>query len=210
MNAVPSLHLTNPSGATRSVRGVIARYEAQSGWQAVADVTLTDAVKWILGHRLVPYADGYVPGWDEAHPSGYSGMLWTAPLYAAAALEERHRRRAQENAEEAHWDAMEASKKVKAAAYDRFWARTGIGPGWWWAFETIVQGAMGDDTFFGAPSQKYGDGRPLYQKRGERAQVLAVALPARLGAWARGRRRYPSWSTIWLALSVWHSSHSAT
>ncbi|MET8289888.1 hypothetical protein ABZV80_32375 [Streptomyces sp. NPDC005132] len=43
---------------------------------------------------------------------------------------------------------------------------------------------MGDDTFFGAPSQKYGDGRPLYQKRGERAQVLAVALPARLGAWA--------------------------
>ncbi|MET8289887.1 competence protein CoiA family protein [Streptomyces sp. NPDC005132] len=130
MNAVPSLHLTNRSGATRSVRGIIARYEAQSGWQAVADVTLTDAVTWILGRRLVPYADGYVHGWDEAHPSGYSGMLWTAPLYAAAALEETQRRRAQENAEEAHWDAMEASKKVKAAAYDRFWARTGIGPGW--------------------------------------------------------------------------------
>ncbi|MCT9010537.1 hypothetical protein [Streptomyces rhizosphaerihabitans] len=49
----------------------------------------------------------------------------------------------------------------------------------------IVRGAMGFDTFFGAPSPKYGDGRPLYErKRGGTAQVVAVALPARLGAWA--------------------------
>ncbi|MEU1036312.1 competence protein CoiA family protein [Streptomyces mirabilis] len=184
MNAVPSLHLTSPSGATRTVRGVIARYKAQTGWLAVADVTLTSAVKWILDRRLVPYADGHVHGWDEAHPWGYSGVFWTSPFYAAAAREEEQLRRALENAEGARWEAKEASKRAKAAAYERFWARTGIGPGWWWAFERIVHGAMGDDTFFGAPSQKYGDGRPLYQKRGDTAQVLAVALPARLGTWA--------------------------
>ncbi|WP_327259905.1 competence protein CoiA [Streptomyces sp. NBC_01240] len=184
MGAVPSLHLTGPAGASRTVRGVIARYSAGTGWHAVDDVTLTDAVKWILGRRLIPHGQGYVHGLDDAHRWGYRGMFWTAAPYAAAASEEARRRRTQQEAAEARWEAREAAKKVKAAAYERFWARTGIGPGWWRAFEAIVRGAMGDDTFFGAPSQRYGDGRPLYEKRGGGTQLLAVALPARLGAWA--------------------------
>ena len=48
----------------------------------------------------------------------------------------------------------------------------------------IVCGAMGFDTSFGAPSHTYGDGRPPYGKRAGAVQVLAVALPARLGACA--------------------------
>lgn len=70
MNAVPSPHLTSPSNDTRTVRGVIARYTLQAGWHAAAGVTLSDAVTWELNRRLVPHADGYVQGRDEAHPWG--------------------------------------------------------------------------------------------------------------------------------------------
>ncbi|MFD5814813.1 competence protein CoiA [Streptomyces sp. NPDC127038] len=183
MTAVPSLHLTNPSQGLRRVRGVIARFTAEAGWQAVEHVSLTDAVQWILSGRLVLYPDGHVHGWNEEHPDGYSGTFWTAPSYAAAALEEQERRQVRVQAENARWQREEAAKRSRAAAFERFWARTGISRGWWQAFEMIVCGAMGLDTFFGAPSPKYGDGRPLYGKKGDSVHVLAVALPARLGVW---------------------------
>ncbi|MCT9010538.1 competence protein CoiA family protein [Streptomyces rhizosphaerihabitans] len=62
MTTVPSLHLTGPSEAPRTVRGVIARYKAESGWQAVDSVSLNDAVQWILDRRLIQCADGHVHG----------------------------------------------------------------------------------------------------------------------------------------------------
>ncbi|MFF9915381.1 competence protein CoiA [Streptomyces sp. NPDC013457] len=184
MSAVPALHVTRAAEGRRSVRGVIARYAAEDGWSAVADVSLGAAVGWILEGRVAPHEERYVRG--AAAPGGddYRGRFWTAPRYAAAAEEEAARRHAEQQAREARWERKQSARKARAVAYKQFWARTGIGSEWWQTFETIVRGALGDDMFFGAPSAAYGDGRPLYAKKDAELRVVAVALPARLGAWA--------------------------
>lgn len=182
MAAAPSLHVSGPSDEPRTVRRGIARYTARDAWGMVEGISLNDAVAWILDGRLAPHEEQYFRA-RNAHDE-YEGRFWTAPQYAAAAEEEAARHRAALRAQEALWQQKEAARKARAAAYERFWARTGIGPGWWRSFEAIVQGALGDETFFGAPSAAYGDGRPLYTKEDGRARVIAVALPARLGAWA--------------------------
>ncbi|MGW6564883.1 competence protein CoiA [Streptomyces sp. NPDC054975] len=184
MTAVPSLHLTSASAGPRVVRGVIARYTARDGWSAVAGISLNNAVERILDRRLVPHDERYVL--DAGTPRGepYRCRFWTGPRYAAEAREESVRRRAEREARETRWQREAAARKARAAAYERFWARTGIGSAWWRTFETIVQGALGADTFFGAPAAAYGEGRPLYTKEDAGVRVVAVALPARLGAWA--------------------------
>ncbi|MGW2203152.1 competence protein CoiA family protein [Streptomyces sp. NPDC001774] len=184
MTAVPSLHVTKAAEGRRSVRGVIARYTTEDSWSAVADISLDDAVGWILEGRVAPHEERYVQGAFAPGGDVYRGRFWTAPRYAAAAEEEATRRHAEQHADEVRWNQEESARKARAVAYKQFWARTGIGSAWWQTFETIVQGALGDDTFFGAPTAVYGDGRPLYAKAGAGLRVVAVALPARLGVWA--------------------------
>ncbi|MER5966535.1 competence protein CoiA family protein [Streptomyces sp. NPDC002057] len=182
MAAVPSLHVTSPDGGPRTVRGVIARYSAGGGWQAVEAVALNEAVAWVLDGRLAQHEERIVYGPGEPWEA-YRGRFWTAPHYAAAAQEESARRIAEREAEDVRRRQAQAAKEERAAAYERFWTRTGIGSAWWRSFEAIVRGALGHDTFFGTPSAAYGDGRPLYVKRDGGVRVVAVALPARLGEW---------------------------
>ncbi|MFB7356098.1 competence protein CoiA family protein [Streptomyces gardneri] len=184
MAAVPSLHVSAAAGGPRTVRGVIARYSASAGWRWVEDIPLDDAVAWILDGRLARHEeDRTVYGRGEPWEA-YRGPFWTAPHYTVAERRESVRREAERQAEDVRRQQAQAARKAKAAVYERFWARTGIGSAWWRSFETIVQGALGHDTFFSAPSAVYGDGRPLYTKKDGSMHVVAVALPARLGEWA--------------------------
>jgi competence protein CoiA len=117
-------------------------------------------------------------------------------LDAVCAREEadaRYWRQAEEKAEGRRWAIEEGEKARKKAAKDcasaAFWGRPGLDQQHWKCFRALAELFLDRSLAFGARDSRYGDGRPVCERRGpdgKQRTLVGVACPdpRRLRAWA--------------------------